>query len=103
MIGASSCSSVASGPLFFHSSPIFFNDASALSSNNPSRLGATLRIKLTLALFRGMISSFTNLMGSFVGSVGKVFFQNQLFCIGRQANDGMVLVSFDTRCPAPIS
>ena len=46
MIGASKTGSLAVGPPCFQAAPICFNATSALSSINPSRLGATFKIKL---------------------------------------------------------
>src|ERR1700753_2811729 len=50
MIGASVGGNTTGGASFFHSRPISANAASALSSINPSRLGATFRIKLSYIL-----------------------------------------------------
>src|SRR5580692_5012012 len=53
IIGASSGGSGAIGPSLCHILPISFNAANALSSINPSRFGATFRMKLQSTLFNG--------------------------------------------------
>src|SRR5260221_2964091 len=103
MIGASSGGSFVTGPSLCHILPICFSAASALSSIKPSRLGATFSIKLQSTLFKGISVSLTSFTGSFTGSLGKSVFQNQCAWMGKHARAGMSLLSFDMRCPAPIS
>src|SRR5476651_1597376 len=102
-MGASSGGSLFTGPAFFQIAPICFRAASALSSNRPSVLGATFRIKLQLAVFSGLSVSFTSFTGSLTAVVGKSVFQNHELCSGRQASAGILLLSLEIRCPAPIS
>src|SRR5687767_4475427 len=101
--GASNAGGSATGPLLFHKLPICFKQLRALSSINPSLLGATFRIKLQKALFSGTILSFTREDALLTASEGKELFQNQALFTGRQDNAGSLLLSFEICCPAPCS
>ncbi|MNT67125.1 hypothetical protein D3C72_2052420 [compost metagenome] len=103
IMGKSSGGNVAVAPSFFHNLPTSFSDSIALLSINPSRFGATLRIKLQLASFKGLISVSTISLGLRTGTVGKSVFQNHEVLIGKQAKAGITLFSLCMRWPAPIS
>src|SRR4051812_33935065 len=88
MIGSCIAGSLGRGPLLFHCLPISCNVISALSSINPSGLGATFRMKLQKALLSGIMFSFTRVVAVLTASVGKDVFQNQALLMGKQERAG---------------
>src|ERR1700754_2738792 len=68
------------GPSFFQSLPMSARRSTALSSKRPSRLGATLRIRLQWFLLNGFSQSSTMVFAEASSDVGYAFFQNQSLC-----------------------